>query len=175
MSIRVWAGAVLIVATSGFAWAQRPLVYPLRSQSPGAQSVDNALCYWQAKQQTSVDIVREPQRPLRTTAIGFAPDAGHGTSAPPLPPGADRTKAASATAGASATLPAAASSTQTQAQAPSSSGASGTSGASETTALNAASGASGVMLPPLPPPEPPMTRYWQAYGDCMQGRGYGVR
>lgn len=178
MSIRVWTGAVLIAATSGLAWAQRPLVYPLRSQSPGAQSVDNALCYWQAKQQTSVDIVREPQRPLRTTAIGFAPDAGHGTSAPPLPPGADRTKAASAGAaasGASAAPPAAAASAQTQAQAPSSPGASGTSGTSETTALNAASGASGVMLPPLPPPEPPMTRYWQAYGDCMQGRGYGVR
>lgn len=177
-SIRVWAGAVLIATTSGLVWAQRPLVYPLRSQSPGAQSVDNALCYWQAKQQTSVDIVREPQRPLRTKAIGFAPDAGHGTSAPPLPPGADHTKPASASAGAasasgaSAASPAAAASAQTQAQAPSSPG---TAGASDTTALNAASGASGVMLPPLPPPEPPMTRYWQAYGDCMQNRGYGVR
>jgi hypothetical protein len=44
----------------------------------------------------------------------------------------------------------------------------------------AASGASGssyaeMKMPPLPPPEPPMTRYWRAYGDCMQGKGYFVR
>ena len=164
MSIRVWTGAVLIATTSGLVWAQRPLVYPLRSQSPGAQSVDNALCYWQAKQQTHVDIVREPQRPLRTKAIGFAPDAGRGTSVPPLPPSTDRGKNASASAGTAAASSAA--------SAPANAGASG---ASETTALNTASGASSVNLPPLPPPEPPMTRYWQAYGECMQSRGYGVR
>ena len=170
MSIRVWAGAVLIATTSGLVWAQRPLVYPLRSQSPGAQSVDNAYCYWQAKQQTNVDIVREPQRPLRSKPIGFAPDAGHGTSVPPLPPGPDHAKAAS---GSSATASAAsAASPAAAASAPPSAGASG---ASETTALNAASSASSVNLPPLPAPEPPMTRYWQAYGECMQSRGYGVR
>jgi hypothetical protein len=172
MSIRAWAGAVLIATTSGLVWAQRPLVYPLRSQSPGAQSVDNAFCYWQAKQQTNVDIVREPQRPLRTKAIGFAPDAGRGTSAPPLPPAAVGAKGASGTAGASAAAPTAAASAPAPASAPTSAGASG---ASETTALNPASGASSVNLPPRPPPEPPMTRYWQAYGDCMQSRGYGVR
>jgi hypothetical protein len=32
-----------------------------------------------------------------------------------------------------------------------------------------------MKMPPLPPPEPPMTRYWRAYGDCMQGKGYFVR
>jgi len=172
MSIRAWAGAVLIATTSGLVWAQRPLVYPLRSQSPGAQSVDNAFCYWQAKQQTNVDIAREPQRPLRTKAIGFAPDAGRGTSAPPLPPGTAGAKGASGAAGASTAAPTAAASAPMPASASTSAGASG---ASETTALNAASGASSVNLPPLPPPEPPMTRYWQAYGDCMQSRGYGVR
>ena len=185
MSIRVWTGAVLIATTSGLVWAQRPLVYPLRSQSPGAQSVDNALCYWQAKQQTHVDIVREPQRPLRTKAIGFAPDAGRGTSVPPLPPSTDRGKNASASAGtaaassaASAASPTATASAPTQAHAAQGASApanAGASGASETTALNTASGASSVNLPPLPPPEPPMTRYWQAYGECMQSRGYGVR
>ena len=176
--MRIWASAVLIAATSGLVWAQRPLVYPLRSQSPGAQSVDNAFCYWQAKQQTNVDIVREPQRPSRTKSIGFAPDAGRGTSAPPLPPGADRLKAASGTAGAATASAASAASPTAAASAPippSAAASAGASGASATTALNAASGASSVNLPPLPPPEPPMTRYWQAYGECMQSRGYGVR
>ncbi|MGN6808601.1 MAG: hypothetical protein ACTHJZ_22040 [Trinickia sp.] len=173
MSIRAWAGAVLIATTSGLVWAQRPLVYPLRSQSPGAQSVDNAFCYWQAKQQTNVDIAREPQRPLRTKAIEFTPDAGRGTSVPPLPPGTYRAKAASGgAAAASAASPATVASQATPASSATSVGASG---ASQTAALNAASGASSVNLPPLPPPEPPMTRYWQAYGDCMQSRGYGVR
>lgn len=175
MSIRAWAGAVLIATTSGLVWAQRPLVYPLRSQSPGAQSVDNAFCYWQAKQQTNVDIAREPQRPLRTKAIEFTPDAGRGTSVPPLPPGADRAKAASGGAGAAAASAASPATVASQATPASSATSVGASGASQTAALNAASGASSVNLPPLPPPEPPMTRYWQAYGDCMQSRGYGVR
>jgi len=38
-----------------------------------------------------------------------------------------------------------------------------------------ASAASDVKLPPLPAPEPPMTRYWAAYGACMQARGYVVQ
>ena len=37
-----------------------------------------------------------------------------------------------------------------------------------------ANAASNVKLPPLPAPEPPMTRYWAAYGACMQARGYVV-
>jgi hypothetical protein len=32
-----------------------------------------------------------------------------------------------------------------------------------------------MKMPPLPPPEPPMVRYWRAYSDCMQGKGYYVR
>jgi len=38
-----------------------------------------------------------------------------------------------------------------------------------------ASAGSDVKLPPLPAPEPPMTRYWAAYGACMQARGYVVQ
>ncbi|MGF6371244.1 hypothetical protein OKW40_003994 [Paraburkholderia sp. RAU6.4a] len=38
-----------------------------------------------------------------------------------------------------------------------------------------ANAASNVKLPPLPAPEPPMTRYWAAYGACMQARGYVVQ
>jgi hypothetical protein len=158
MNIRVWAGVVLMIALPAIAWAQRPLVYPLRSQSPGAQSIDSAYCYWQAKKQTGVDIVRQPQRPLRTKSINFASDAGRGTSEPPLPASADHAGAASASTGASQTT---------------GSAASGTSAASGPSVTEG--GAGEAKLPPLPPPEPPMTTYWRAYGDCMQSRGYGVR
>jgi hypothetical protein len=160
MNIRVWAGVVLMTALPAIAWAQRPLVYPLRSQSPGAQSIDSAYCYWQAKQQTGVDIARQPQRPLRTKPINFASDAGRGTSEPPLPASADHAGAASAGASTGAS--------QTTASA-----ASGTNAASGPSVT--AGSASEAKLPPLPPPEPPMTTYWRAYGDCMQNRGYGVR
>lgn len=161
----MWVGAALMAAT-GIVWAQRPTVYPLRSQSAGAQSVDNAYCYWQARQQTHVDIVHESQRPVRTKAIGFAPDAGRGTSAPPLPADAGHAGPASAASAAAAASAAPASS---------STAASPTAAASQTASVNAASGASTVKLPPLPPPEPPMTSYWHAFGECMQSRGYGVQ
>jgi hypothetical protein len=48
-------------------------------------------------------------------------------------------------------------------------------GASGTAASSSqANAASGVKLPPLPEPEPPMARYWAAYAECMQARGYVV-
>ncbi|MFM0494323.1 hypothetical protein [Paraburkholderia caledonica] len=49
--------------------------------------------------------------------------------------------------------------------------------ASEPATTASAAGASQpgtAALPPLPAPEPPMTRYWAAYGACMQARGYVV-
>ncbi|MDR7005787.1 hypothetical protein J2W46_002691 [Paraburkholderia strydomiana] len=49
--------------------------------------------------------------------------------------------------------------------------------ASEPATTASAAGASQpgtAALPPLPAPEPPMTRYWAAYGSCMQARGYVV-
>lgn len=187
MNARIWVSAVLLAA-GGMSWAQRPLVYPLRSQSPSVQSVDNAYCYWQAKEQTHVDVAREPQKPVRTEPIAFAPDAGRGASAPPLPVSAGQVRAASGTAAANAAPPAAGTAGLAGASAAAASTASGTREASATSGVrnapnmtatsdSASSGASGgsVGLPPLPPPEPPMTRYWHAYGDCMQSRGYGVR
>jgi hypothetical protein len=48
----------------------------------------------------------------------------------------------------------------------------GTSGAAASSSQ--ANAASGVKLPPLPEPEPPMARYWAAYAECMQARGYVV-
>jgi hypothetical protein len=163
MNIRVWASVVLMIAAPAIAWAQRPLTYPLRSQSAGAQSIDSAYCYWQTNKQTGVDIVRQPQRPFRTKPIDFAPDAGRGTSEPPLPASADHAGAASA--GVSGASAGAGQTTESAA-----SGAIAASGSSVT-----AGSAGETKLPPLPPPEPPMTRYWRAYGDCMQSRGYGVR
>jgi hypothetical protein len=160
----------LTIAAPAIVWAQRPLTYPLRSQSPAQQMVDQAYCYSQAKKQTNVDIVRQSQRPLRTTPIIFASDAGYGTSQPPLPGSAGQAAAASA-----ASAPSAATSTgasQSTASAPSGASAGPASGPP---APAAATSAGEAKLPPLPPPEPPMTTYWRAFGDCMQSRGYGVR
>lgn len=168
MSIRVSAGVVLMMAASTIVWAQRPLTYPLRSQSPGQQSVDNAYCYGQAKLQTGVDTARQPQRPFRATPIQFAPDAAHGTSEPPLPASTGQAGAASAGV-ASAGVSAGAS--QAVASGPAASGTSAASGPSVATTGSA----SAPNLPPLPPPEPPMVAYWRVFGDCMQSRGYGVR
>lgn len=154
-----------LLTISGIAFAQRPLVYPLRSQSPGQQSVDNAYCYGLANSQTHIDMARQPQRPTRTTPINFAADAAHGASAPPLPPGATASAPGAAAPGAAMAGASGVAPTP------------GTMAASGVPASGAASvaGASGTQTPPLPPPEPPMTTYWRAYGDCMQARGYGVR
>lgn len=178
--------SVVIVSWSTTTLAQQPAVYPLRSQPAATQSVDSAYCYWQAKRQTGVDMTHLSQRPNRTKPIQFAADAGKGASEPPLPPahgapgGAAKTAQALTTAseagGASAASGAppaarsnAASANTGSAQvAPSAPGASGPGAAS-------ASASASANLPPLPPPQPPMTTYWQAYGDCMQARGYGVR
>lgn len=77
--------SVTLLAFSTAAFGQRPAIYPLRSQNPAAQGVDSAYCYWQAKQQTGIDMTRLPQRPPRTKVARFAPDAGRGASQPPLP------------------------------------------------------------------------------------------
>ena len=188
MKIALVASAV-IVMWSTTALAQQPAVYPLRSQPPAAQGVDSAYCYWQAKRQTGIDMTHLSQRPPRIKPIQSATDAGRGASAPPLPAhgapkGATKTPKTLATAseasGAShgagepppAARPNAASASEGSEQAAASAAsASGVPG----TATGAASASALANLPPLPPPQPPMTIYWQAYGDCMQARGYGVR
>lgn len=190
---------VVLLALSTAAFAQRPPVYPLRSQTSATQSVDNAYCYWQARQQTGVDMTHLSQRPPRTKRAPFTPDAGKGTSEPPLPVGRhappDRSSDASnaesratpepgsaAAAGAGDSGPPSA-----DGRAAASSGAGGSAntavaaaGASSPVAgsagsASAAPDAATTRLPPPPPPPPPMTAYWQAYGDCMHARGYGVQ
>jgi hypothetical protein len=177
MKISLIVGAAAL-AVSTAALAQRPAVYPLRSQTAATQGLDNAYCYWQARRETGVDTVRQSQRPTRTKPLQFAADGGKGASEPPLP--ASRVESGGA--------PAAAKPASHVAEAPAAASANSASGrpdpgeASDAHAQTMANSASAVAasgaspgLPPLPPPQPPMERYWQAYGDCMQGRGYGVQ
>jgi hypothetical protein len=193
MKISVFAAGALIALTT-VAFAQRPSVYPLRSQSAAAQGVDNAYCYWQAKQQTGVDMARQSQRPERTAPLRFAADAGKGASEPPLPAarGASGRSSRGAASGSLAAEPHGSSAVtggmppaaaRPNASSPDGGGSAQTAAAAASSSSSSmasstvASGASGATpnLPPLPPPEPPMTAYWQAYGDCMQSRGYGVQ
>ena len=191
MKVSLCAG-VLLLAISATAFAQRPPVYPLRSQTAAMQSADNAYCYWQARQQTGVDMTHLSQRPPRTKRAPFTPDAGKGASEPPLPatsealearpgeaspvasravpgPGgsAARGQSGGDAAHAASTDKALAASGSPAATAPGSSPVVGSPGA--------VPAASAEALPRLPPPPPPMTAYWQAYGDCMHERGYGVQ
>jgi len=202
MKISPCAGLVLL-AFSTAAFAQRPPVYPLRSQTAATQSVDSAYCYWQARQQTGVDMTHLSQRPPRTKRAPFAPDAGKGTSEPPLPigrnappdrangasgagaravPGPGGAAAAKAGDGDSGAPPNAGrggASPATEAPASAAVAAAGMSSATAASGGAAAAGAASAGLdataPRLPPPPPPMTAYWQAYGDCMHERGYGVQ
>ena len=184
MKISLIVSALLVVPATA-AFAQQPAVYPLRSQTAAAQGVDSAYCYWQAKQQTGVNIARLSQRPQRTKSIPFAADAGKGASEPPLPSargtpsGGPRASTAAMTASGAGAVP---SDSGVGAQAaqvggPNAASATGNpapSPASASSASGSAASSASANLPPLPPPPPPMTTYWQAYGDCMQARGYGV-
>lgn len=185
---------LMVVSSAAFAW--QPVTYPMQSQSPYQQGVDSALCYAQANRMTKVNTARESQIPAPAAPASKASSTGV-PSRPPLPlstfsaapmsanmpatatePGASAPAATTATAtGASATKGASAPTAGTPATtAMAASGTIADLGASGAalTSLSEASAASGVNLPPLPAPEPPMTRYWAAYGACMQARGYVV-
>lgn len=164
-----------MLAACGAAFAQQPLAVPGRSQSPWQQSIDTAACYAFANQTTKVNMARESQAPPR--------EATHETRSlnpprpvePPLPPGAS---GASGALAASAAAPASGASAAVVAGASEPQGASGAMPASGVAIASGASDAiygGDMKMPPLPPPEPPMVRYWRAYSDCMQGRGYFVR
>ncbi|WP_075643425.1 hypothetical protein [Paraburkholderia ginsengiterrae] len=186
MQIKTYAVLTLaVISSAAFAW--QPLTYPVRSQGPYQRSIDNATCFAAATKESKVNIVRESQIPPRKPAATHASSTG-APSRPPLPsstfsampPGASM-PAAAAAPGASA--PAATTTAATGASAPNAASAVPASTATAATAASAAGGsgtaettaeASGVKLPPLPAPEPPMTRYWAAYGACMQARGYVV-
>ena len=171
MRISIVLGVAVFAGAIG-AQAQQPAVYPLRSQTAATQGVDSAYCYWQARRQTNVDMARQSQRPVRTKPLQFAADSGRGASEPPLPapqvasgsaahaaePGMQASGGRAAASAEGASLPAAGASGHPAA-------ASGAAGLASTSAPK---------LPPLPPPQPPMETYWQAYGDCMQSKGYGV-
>ncbi|MFM0499397.1 hypothetical protein [Paraburkholderia caffeinilytica] len=196
MGIRIYTALTLwVFSSAAFAW--QPLIYPIRSQSAYQRSIDTAMCYAAANEQTKINIAHESQLPPRKPAATKTSSTGV-PSRPPLPsstfsatpPGASMPAAATATsasaasgsgvstATAAATTKTASSTTATAttAAATPASATSADNGASETAAAGAAqtAAASGVKLPPLPAPEPPMTQYWAAYGACMQARGYVV-
>lgn len=180
MRLSTYAGIALLAA-SGAAAAQQPLALPGRSQSSWQQSVDTAACYAYANQNTKVNMAREAQTPPRDAPREPRPLSPPRAVEPPLPPVASGALAASA---ASSAVAASGASAVTVAGASGAHGASAPQGASAAlpaSGIAAASGASDAILsgdmkmPPLPPPEPPMVRYWRAYSDCMQNRGYFVR
>jgi hypothetical protein len=174
-----------LLVTCGAAFAQQPLTLPGRSQSSGQQAVDNAACYAYANQTTKVNMARESQTPPKDTAKDTRTLSAPRPVEPPLPPTASGALAASAAAPASGASAAVAAGASGAAVAAGASGASATAvagtGASGAMPAMGASGASDAIfggdmkMPPLPPPEPPMVRYWRAYSDCMQNRGYFVR
>ncbi|RFU48537.1 hypothetical protein [Paraburkholderia sp. DHOC27] len=183
--------ALTLLLTSGMAFAWQPVVYPVRGQTPSQQNVDAALCYGMANRQTNVNITREAQAPMAPKPAPALAGSGGGVQGgqPPLPAsgvGASSTLAgAAAPSGASGAMTAKGMPGMPAGAMPGSdavaktdkngvpevSGASGTSGASDAQPTTEAE----VKLPPPPPPEPPMTRYWRAYGVCMQGKGYAVQ
>ncbi|RKF43673.1 hypothetical protein [Paraburkholderia fungorum] len=195
MELKIYIALIMwVFSSAAFAW--QPLTYPIRSQSAYQRSVDTALCYAEANRESKVNIARESQIPPRKPVATKTSSTG-APSRPPLPSStfsaspfgasmpaaasgaavttannAMATKAASAPAASAAATPAA----TTAASASAASAAVADNGASETAASGASqtAAASNVKLPPLPAPEPPMTRYWAAYGACMQARGYVV-
>ncbi|SAK46681.1 hypothetical protein [Caballeronia ptereochthonis] len=180
MRLSTCAGIALLAAC-GAASAQQPLTLPGRSQSSWQQSVDTAACYAFANQTTKVNMARESQAPPRNTERETRTLTPPRPVEPPLPPVASGARAASAAAPASGASAAVAASGASAATVASASAPHGASAAMPASSVAAASGASDAILggdmkmPPLPPPEPPMVRYWRAYSDCMQNRGYFVR
>ncbi|SAK58160.1 hypothetical protein AWB80_02378 [Caballeronia pedi] len=176
-----------MLAACSSAFAQQPLTVPGRSQSTWQQSVDNAACYGYANQTTKVNMARESQTPprdaQRETRVLTPPRAVE----PPLPPGASGASGALAASAASPASAAIAASALPPGRVSGANGLPGASGAMPgmpAMPASMAAGASGasdaiyggdMKMPPLPPPEPPMTRYWRAYSECMQNRGYFTR
>lgn len=181
-----YAGIALLAAC-GAAFAQQPLTVPGRSQSAWQQSIDNAACYGYANQTTKVNMARESQTPPRDAQRETRVLTPPRPVEPPLPPaasGAHGASAAVAALGASAVMAASGASAVPMAAASMPPGASGPMPGLPAMPASMAVGASGasdaiyggdMKMPPLPPPEPPMARYWRAYSDCMQNRGYFVR
>jgi hypothetical protein len=164
---------LLLLSSAASAW--QPVVYPIRSQSPWQQSMDAATCYGMANRQTNVNITREAQAPMAPKpASAVVGNSGTQVSQPPLPASG---AAAASTSVAGAAAPAASAATATMPPASEATVKTGKNGmpeiagASEPQPTTQAE----MKLPPPPPPEPPMTRYWRAYGVCMQGRGYAVQ
>jgi hypothetical protein len=150
MRIPLSAGLAALLL-SGTALAQQPLAFPMRSQSPGQQTMDSAACYGWANQHTKISMARQSQEPVRPSAVKHV--AIHQVAvADPLPP----------------VMPAMPSSDRVD---PSMVEVS----LSSRPSMPAMPVKGAPAMPALPPPEPPMVQYWQAYSGCMTEHGYMVR
>jgi hypothetical protein len=156
MRIPLSAGFAALLL-SGAALAQQPLAFPMRSQSPGQQSMDSAACYGWANQHTKIVMARQSQEPVRPSAVKHV--AVHQVAvADPLPP----------------VMPAMPSTPSSDRVDPSMVEVS-LSSRPLMPAMPVKGAPTMPAMPALPPPEPPMVQYWQAYSGCMTEHGYMVR
>ncbi|MPW21160.1 hypothetical protein GCT13_30855 [Paraburkholderia sp. CNPSo 3157] len=180
--------AIALLFISSASVAQQPMTVPGRSQSPGQQTIDSALCYADANKTTHVNMAHESQRPPppnQAAQTAPRPIVAPAPVNPPLPAAMGASGASAAVAASAASAPVVASGATAASGTPATTvaAASGASGAAAASGAEAASGASTPMpaspslaeMPPPPPPEPPMVRYWAAYSKCMQQRGYYTR
>ncbi|SDI17196.1 hypothetical protein [Paraburkholderia phenazinium] len=176
MKMTIPLGLTLLAVTSA-ASAWQPVVYPVRSQSAWQQSADAAACYGVASQQTKVNITQQAQSPMPPKfASGVTLIGGAQVSQPPLPASGAASASATMTGAAPAgAMPTSAAAAAAMAQASEPMPKTDKNGIPELGGASEPQTAAEVKPPPMPPPEPPMTRYWRAYGVCMQGRGYAVQ
>lgn len=152
-------GLALLACSSG-AFALQPMAFPMRSQNGAQQSIDTAMCYAAANQQTGVSMAKFSQAPEKAKIVKVGA-VRQVAVADPLPAGMAPGPAA----------PVGASFVAVSLAMPSGSGKGGK------PAAGSASPASPdvPMMPALPPPESPMVSYWSAFSGCMTQRGYMVR
>ncbi len=162
----VLMGLGIGIASCGSAFALQPMAFPMRSQSAAQQSIDTAMCYATANQQTGVSMARLSQAPEKPKVVK-AGAVKQVAVADPLPKGMAPGPAAPSVSNAPAMpdTPAAASMVQVSLA----------TGKAGKPAVAPASSPDMPMLPALPPPESPMVSYWTSYSGCMTGKGYMVK
>lgn len=139
------------VVSCGSAFALQPMAFPMRSQSAAQRSIDSAMCYATANQQTGVSMAKLSQAPEKPKVVkvgavrqvpveaplpkGMTPDTPAEPLMVPVSLNSHSGKP-SAAASSSPDMP---------------------------------------MLPALPPPESPMVSYWSSFSGCMTAKGYMVK
>ena len=149
---------VVGIACCGSAFAFQPMAFPMRSQSAAQRSIDSAMCYATANQQTGVSMARLSQAPEKAKVVKVG-TVRQVAVADPLP------KGMAAGGGGPADSPADGAPSIVQVSL----------GGRPGKGASSLPSADMPMLPALPPPESPMVSYWSAFSGCMTGKGYMVR